>query len=158
MHMYVHVEVLRTWCVRNPEIPTLRCPMSRAGTPILLFAFLTTSAWPPSLVVGCLFTMSAVTYYFLVYCSCVCCSSFVRVKVKGQVSGLAVCMVDEEPRIQDAAKVFFHKYSEVSLVLTTHTPTHPQTCACPRCCAARPFTAIFHVFCLTFSQNRASYS
>eukprot|EP00903_Cladosiphon_okamuranus_P005553 g5529.t1 len=34
------------------------------------------------------------------------------VKVKGQVSGLAVCMVDEEPRIQDAAKVFFHKYSE----------------------------------------------
>ncbi|CAN0300996.1 unnamed protein product, partial [Ectocarpus sp. 4 AP-2014] len=34
------------------------------------------------------------------------------VKVKGQVSGLAVCMVDEEPRIQDAAKVFFNKYSE----------------------------------------------
>ncbi|CAM9483812.1 unnamed protein product [Scytosiphon promiscuus] len=34
------------------------------------------------------------------------------VKVKGQVSGLAVCMVDDEPRIQDAAKVFFHKYSE----------------------------------------------
>ena len=81
-------------------------------------------------------------FWFLV---CVCCSSFVRVKVKGQVSGLAVCMVDEEPRIQDAAKVFFHKYSEVSLVLTTHTPTHPQTCACA-----------YHVFCLTFSQNRAS--
>ncbi|CBN77248.1 conserved unknown protein [Ectocarpus siliculosus] len=34
------------------------------------------------------------------------------VKVKGQVSALAVCMVDEEPRIQDAAKVFFNKYSE----------------------------------------------
>ncbi|CAM9236529.1 unnamed protein product [Pylaiella littoralis] len=34
------------------------------------------------------------------------------VKVKGQVSGLAVCIIDEEPRIQDAAKVFFHKYSE----------------------------------------------
>ncbi|CAN0032234.1 unnamed protein product, partial [Hapterophycus canaliculatus] len=38
------------------------------------------------------------------------------VKVKGQVSGLAVCMVDDEPRIQDAAKVFFHKYSEVRLL------------------------------------------
>ena len=34
-------------------------------------------------------------------------------QVKGQVSGLAVCMVDKEPRIRDAAKVFFHKYSEV---------------------------------------------
>lgn len=27
-----------------------------------------------------------------------------------------MCMVDKEPRIQDAAKVFFHKYSEVRFV------------------------------------------
>lgn len=45
------------------------------------------------------------------------------------MSGLAVCMVDEEPRIQDAAKVFFHKYSEVStrysLISFIHDrPTH----------------------------------
>lgn len=32
------------------------------------------------------------------------------------MSGLAVCMVDKEPRIRDAAKVFFHKYSEVRFV------------------------------------------
>ncbi|CAM9904113.1 unnamed protein product, partial [Sphacelaria rigidula] len=34
------------------------------------------------------------------------------VKVKGKVSELAVCMVDPEARIQDAARVFFHKYAE----------------------------------------------
>lgn len=27
-----------------------------------------------------------------------------------------MCMVDKEPRIRDAAKVFFHKYSEVRFV------------------------------------------
>lgn len=60
------------------------------------------------------------------------------------MSGLAICVVDKEARIQDAAKVFFHKYSEVrsrsALLYLPSSHGVPFRCGLPLVACMMPYS------------------